>query len=736
MRGLVQGIGFRPFVHGLAQQHALSGFVRNDGGAVVIEVEGESSHLALFEETLPVAAPSLARIEAIDSETIEAIGSQGFSIEESRSSESAVAISPDLATCDACLSELFDPGDRRHGYPLLNCTHCGPRFTIVRSVPYDRASTTMAGFGLCEACRGEYEDPADRRFHAQPTACAECGPAVSALTVRGERLPGDPIATAAAWLRAGKVVAVKGLGGFHLAVDATREASVALLRRRKEREEKPFAVMVQSLERAAELAELTPAERALLTSPARPVVLVRPRTGNPLAAGVAPEQAAVGLMLPYTPLHQLLLRAVQRPLVLTSGNVSDEPIAFRDEDALLRLGGIAEGFLLHDRPIHMRCDDSVARVVNGRPLVLRRSRGFAPAPLALPQPLGEETLAVGGQLKSAFALGLSGRAILGHHLGDLDGLEAYEAFRQAIPHYEALHGAKVRRVVHDLHPDYVSTRYAEERAEREGIERIGVQHHHAHFASCLAENGYAGRALGIVFDGAGYGNDGTVWGGEFLLGDAAEVERVAHLPRVRMPGGTQAMREPWRMALSYLLDAGVDVERLGRRWPAAFPQVLAALQRGINSPWTTSAGRLFDAAAWILGGRDRISFEGQAAMWLEGLATRSEVDVGWDVPGTRGLLARMVAETERGLPLPDIARRFHLSLAARVTSSAVTLASLHGVDTVALSGGVFANALLTSTICRQLERTGLRVLRHSFVPPNDGGLCLGQLAVVAARDSR
>jgi hydrogenase maturation protein HypF len=751
VRGIVQGVGFRPFVFGLATRLRLRGFVKNQTGNVWIEVEGDSASLDHFLAELAGKPPPLAQVEHLSWEPRTPRGEQQFRIEPSDPDTAGpVFISPDTATCPDCLAELFDPKDRRFGYPFLNCTNCGPRLTIITGAPYDRPRTTMAAFALCPACRAEYDDPADRRFHAQPTACAACGPRLRALNARGE-----PVATAAPLadfveaLRAGKIGALKGLGGYHLVCDARKPSAVAELRRRKHRDEKPFAIMVADVAAAEALCEVGDVERALLRSPPCPIVLLRRRLPGAVAEEVAPRNPWLGVMLPYTPLHHLLLRAAAgTPLVMTSGNRSDEPIAYQDDEARARLAGIADCFLVHDRPIHLRCDDSVTRVVDGLELPVRRSRGYAPRPIELPLECPRPILAVGGQLKGTFALGRGRQAFLSHHLGDLDHYDAYQAFVRDIALYQQLFGVRPQRLAHDLHPDYASTRYARERTAREGNELLGVQHHHAHLASCMAEHGLTEPVIGVTFDGTGFGADGAVWGGEFLTGDYRQFRRAAHLRYVGMPGGDQAIREPWRMALAHLADAGAVLPALTARLSAVQIRTMTTmLERRFNTPLTSSAGRLFDAVAALAGVRDRVRFEGQAAIELEGLATEVAPDGTYpvevsrpcdgeaDAPlvvDTRPLIRAVAAEARQGVGAARIARRFHTALVDLVAAGCGRVRETTGLGVVVLSGGVFLNALLTGEASARLRREGFRVYRHRRVPPNDGGLSLGQLAIAAA----
>jgi hydrogenase maturation protein HypF len=746
VQGIVQGVGFRPFVHGLAVRLRLGGFVANHAGSVLIEVEGDAPALDYFLAELAGHPPPLAHIERLAWESRPPRGDAAFRIAASQSEPdpAAVFISPDVATCADCLAELFDPDDRRFGYPFLNCTNCGPRLTIIRGAPYDRARTTMAAFALCAACRAEYEDPANRRFHAQPTCCPACGPRLQLRDAAGAPVTtDDPLARFADALRAGRIGALKGLGGYHLACDARSDAAVGELRRRKHRDEKPFAVMVAGLAAARALCEVSADEETLLCSPRRPIVLLRRR--GAVAEAVAPRNPYLGVMLPYTPLHQLLLRAVgDLPLVMTSGNRTDEPIAYEDADALARLAGIADVFLTHDRPIHVRCDDSVTRSVDGLELPLRRSRGYAPQPLALPLECPQPVLAVGGQFKGAFAVGRGRHAFLSHHLGDLDHYDAYRAFVKDVTLYERLFAVRPKLLAHDLHPDYASTRYAQERAAADGLTLLAVQHHHAHLASCLAEHGLTEPALGVTFDGTGHGTDGAIWGGEFLVGDYRQFRRGAQLRYVGLPGGDRAVREPWRVALAHLLDAGAGPDLLTGRVPgAALRTVEKMISRGVNTPRTSSAGRLFDAIAALAGVRDRVSYEGQAAVELEWLATDVPDDGAYPfdltendgtplVIDTRPLIRAVVRDVGGGTPAGRIARRFHTTLVEVIAAVCDRLRRATGLDVVALSGGVFLNALLTRETVGRLKRDGFRVYRHRLVPPNDGGLSLGQLAVAAA----
>jgi hydrogenase maturation protein HypF len=749
--GIVQGVGFRPYVYGLATRLALHGFVRNHSGGVWIEVEGESKSLDRFWSELAAHPPPLAQIEHMKWEPRQPCGDPQFQIEMSEADSGPVFVGPDIATCEACLAELLDPHDRRHGYPFLNCTHCGPRLTIIRGVPYDRAQTTMAAFPMCVACRAEYDDPANRRFHAQPTACADCGPRLELRDGAGKPVPaGNPVAFFAEALLAGKVGALKGLGGYHLACDATNPAAVAELRRRKHRDEKPFAIMVRDLLAVEKLCEIEDGERQLLASPRRPIVLLRRRPDAEVAEGIAPGNPFLGVMLPYTPVHHLLFDAVgDRPLVMTSGNRSDEPIAYEDADAVERLRGIADLFLTHNRAIHVRCDDSVTRFLDGSELPVRRSRGYAPQPIALPFDCPQPILAVGGQLKVTFALGRDRHAFLSHHIGDLDHYEAFRAFEKDITLYERLFAVNPAVIVHDLHPDYASTRYADERIKAGATKVAGmaVQHHHAHMASCMAEHGLGQPVIGVTFDGTGYGIDGAVWGGEFLVGDCCNFRRAAHLRYVGMPGGDQAVKEPWRMAVAHATASGVECRALwGRLEPGSLRVVAQMLRRGVRTPPTSSMGRLFDAVASLVCLRDRVTYEGQAAIELEWLASQADADGEYpfeicEQPGSaleidlRPLIRAVIEDVDRGVTPEKIARRFHAGLVQMIAVVCSAIRRETGIDLVVLSGGVFHNALLTRESSKRLQADGFAVYRHVKVPPGDGGISLGQLAVAAARMS-
>jgi hydrogenase maturation protein HypF len=750
VEGTVQGVGFRPFAYRLARELDLAGHVLNDERGVVVEIEGEGRRVDAFLERLQADAPPLATVERVLRREVPHTGESGFQILESDAGgEPAAPVSPDNATCPECLGELFDTADRRFRYPFINCTNCGPRFTIVRGVPYDRPLTTMAAFTMCGRCRAEYEDPGDRRFHAQPNACPDCGPSVRLLGANGEPSEpgahGDALAAGAAALRVGRIVAVKGLGGFHLACRADREEVVAELRGRKHREDKPFAVMAPNLESARRLADLDREHERLLLGRERPIVVAPRREDADLAAAVAPRAHDVGVMLPYSPVHHVLLADAGMVLVMTSGNVSDEPIAYRDDEALERLARIADDFLVHDRPIETRTDDSVLRssTLGGRAraVQLRRSRGFVPASLALGPPAERPLLACGAQLKSTFCLAKGDRAWVGHHIGDLKNWETLRSFREGIVHFERLFAVRPEVVAHDLHPDYLSTGYA---LEREGVVHVGVQHHHAHLAACLAEHGEMGLAVGAIYDGAGYGTDGTVWGGEILAGDTDDFERAGHLWPVRMPGGDRAAREPWRMACSWLVEATGSDPRLppalaasvdDRSWHA----IARLASDGLASPVTTSVGRLFDAVAALCGVRSVATYEGQAAAELESVCAADERG-SYPLPLTAGgvmdareTVLAVARDAAAGASPGIVSARFHNALAAVTARACAKCAGRRGLETVVLSGGVFQNRVLVERTAAMLSESGVRVLVPERLPPNDGGISYGQAAVAARR---
>ena len=755
--GLVQGVGFRPYVFRLANEHHLAGTIANTAAGVTIEVQGPPEIVEEFVARLPAEAPPLARITGVSVSERPSNGDREFRILGSRLGEAPRAlISPDVAVCADCLRELFDPADRRFRYPFINCTNCGPRYTIVRGIPYDRARTSMSVFPLCAACQREYDDPANRRFHAQPNACWVCGPRVELWDAEGRPLEAaDPIAEAAARLRAGDVVAVKGLGGFHLAAEATNAAAVERLRERKRRVEKPFAIMAANLARVAQFCELDDASRELLLSAQRPIVLLpklvpssaEGKQPHPIAEAVAPGNRCLGVFLPYTPLHYLLFAAGDFPaLVMTSGNVSEEPIAIDNREADERLRDLADFFLVHNRDILLRSDDSVVRVSGGRPRQWRRSRGYVPVPVFLHEEL-PPILAVGGELKNTICLTRGTQAFLSQHIGDLENAESYRFFEEAVAHLERILEIEPRIVAYDLHPDYFATRWA---LARDGVERVAVQHHHAHIAACMAENHLDGRVLGLALDGTGYGTDGTVWGGEVLVADYRDFTRAAHLDTVPMPGAAAAIHEPWRMAVSYLyrhfgrafLDLDIPfVRQLDR---ARVEVLLRMLERGVNSPLTSSCGRLFDAVAALVGLRERVNYEAQAAIELEmalpETPERHEAyplaivsDAGGYVLDTGPLFASLLDDLQRGRPVGTISQRFHDGLVEGFARAAVLLRERTALDRICLSGGCFQNAYLLEQMTSHLAAAGFKVFTHAEVPAGDGGLSLGQALVAAHR---
>ncbi|HXH94796.1 MAG TPA: carbamoyltransferase HypF [Thermoanaerobaculia bacterium] len=749
VRGIVQGVGFRPFVHNLAHALDLRGFVRNSASGVVIEVEGRGASVDRLLDSIRGHPPPLAQVVEISVSDLVPQQTPAFTIVDSTPDDSALGlISPDVALCTDCRRELHDPSDRRFGYPFINCTHCGPRYTITQGLPYDRPATTMRMFAMCARCLGEYEDPGDRRFHAQPNACPDCGPGL-ALVAGGDdptsfdaRNAMDVIERVQTLLAGGAVVALRSVGGFHLACDAANDDAVVRLRAMKRRSEKPFAVMARDLASAERLCVVSNADRALLLGIEQPIVIMERRADAAIAQSVAPNNRTLGVMLPYTPLHELLFRdAPFDSLVMTSGNRSEEPIVTSNDDALRQFAGRADALLLHNRDIHMRVDDSVVRTFEGQPRMLRRSRGYAPRPIDLGAPVAQ-ILACGAELKNTLCLTRDHQAIVSQHIGDLSSYESMQFFEDTLANLKTLFRIEPRIVAHDLHPLYASTRYA---CSLDGVERVGVQHHHAHIASCMADNGIRGRVIGVAMDGTGYGTDGAIWGSEFLVADFSAFERRAHLRYVPLAGGDAAVRQPWRSALSYLRDASVAG---AARKLALFDEVPrssvaiveAMLARGLNTIPTSSCGRLFDAVASIIGVRHAISFEAQAAIDLEMLAAGEpddadaypfvialtdpmEIDV-------RPMIAEIVDEVLRGTPTTRIASRFHATLAEVIADLCGRIRLRDGINRVCLSGGTFQNFVLLERTARLLRNSGFELFLHSRVPTNDGGISLGQ-AVIA-----
>jgi hydrogenase maturation protein HypF len=787
IRGVVQGVGFRPFVYRLALEEGLAGFVGNDTDGVTIEIEGPEERVEAFLARLRSEQPPLARIDSITECKLAALGVAEFRIVASEVvGRVSTGIPADAATCPDCLRELLDPHDRRYRYPFLNCTNCGPRFTITRSIPYDRPQTSMAKFPMCPACQSEYDDPLNRRFHAQPNACWDCGPRVwlvdnaNSLTrdfreAEANSLPlSKPLSTAQAssskakdtstskqddpinqtihLLLTGKIVAIKGIGGFHLSVDATSQSAVMRLRERKRRYGKPLAVMVRDVEAARAICALTAEEESLLSTPARPIVLARRREDCAIADAVAPGIPWLGLFLPYAPLQHLLFADSRvRALVMTSANLSEEPIAIDNDEALARLGAIADAFLMHDREILQRCDDSVAAVVDGAPQLLRRARGFVPLGVSLPfdaPPL----LAVGGHLKNVFALARGRFVYQSQHLGDLETLTGLEFFRESLDHLMRTFEIEPQAVVHDLHPGYLSTTWAREWARERGLPLIAVQHHHAHIAGCMAEHGLTGSVIGLALDGTGYGSDGKIWGGEILIAKLDSFARFAHLDYVPMPGGEAAIKEPWRMALAHLHAAGIDVGSseslalVGATENEA-QVLLRMIERNVNAPLTSSLGRLFDAVAAVVLNRRVVDYEAQAAIELEGIAVdEADDETGYAMEfvsgnwaareplriSTASLWRALVVDLRAKVSKACIAARFHTGVANGFARAAVLARSASGVNQVALSGGCLHNRRLARLLRVKLEAEGFEVFQHRSVSPGDGGLSYGQIAVAAA----
>ena len=744
--GIVQGVGFRPYVHRLATDRNLGGNISNTPAGVTIEIQGPPDLVEDFVSRLPEEAPALAQITNVLVREMACKPDRCFEILPSHTGEHASAlISPDVAVCDDCLRELFDPQDRRYLYPFINCTNCGPRFTIVREVPYDRPRTSMSAFPMCDKCRTEYEDPQNRRFHAQPNACWECGPQLELWNALGLPMNAlDPIEAAVERLRAGEILAVKGLGGFHFAVDATNSAAVERLRQRKRRVEKPFAVMVSDLEAAGRFCEIDSDARSLLSSRQRPIVLLPKAKGTAISETVAPNQRDLGLFLPYTPLHHLLFAAGEfTALVMTSGNLSEEPIAIDNREAVDRLGSIADFFLVHDREILLRCDDSVVRASAGRPRQIRRSRGYVPAPVRLHKEL-PQILAVGGELKNTICLTRRNLAFLSQHIGDLENIESFDFFRDAVTYLSRILEIEPEVIAHDLHPDYLSTKWA---LTQKGVRLIGVQHHHAHVAACMAENRIDGRVIGLALDGTGYGTDGQIWGGEALIAGYASFERAAHFAYAPLPGGAAAIREPWRMAVSYLaqtfgedfLDLDVPFVRELERGKAEL--ILRMMAQRVNSPLTSSCGRLFDAVAALIGIRREVSYEAQAAIELE-MAARSSSETDaypftihrqdgrWQIDPSP-LFGAIVEDLRRKVRTETISRRFHNGLVETLVRLACMLRQESSINRICLSGGTFNNLLVFEHLIRKLESRGFEVFTHSEVPTGDGGLSLGQALVAA-----
>ena len=744
INGIVQGVGFRPFIYQLANQYNLKGEVANTSAGVAVHIEGPPTKIASFSKDISLKCPPLAHITEISLHDEPFEGFKDFTIVLSREQAvMATLISPDVSVCDDCRRELFDLSDRRFEYPFINCTNCGPRYTIINDIPYDRPKTSMKHFKMCPGCRAEYDDPANRRFHAQPNACAECGPHIELYDNIGQKVETPkPLEKTAKLLKQGCIVALKGLGGFHLAVDAENGQAVEALRRRKHREEKPLALMSYDVECILRFARLRPEEEQLLISPQRPIVLVLKKEPHSISEQVAPGNLYFGVMLPYTPLHYLLLNYGFTALVMTSGNLSEEPICIDNDDAFKRLSGIADYFLIHNRDIYLRSDDSIARKTAGSTRFIRRSRGYVPVPVFLKRKI-PSILACGAELKNTICLTKDNNAFLSQHIGDLENLETYDFFLLTIQHMQRILDIKPEIIAFDLHPDYLSTRYAE---EQQDIQKVQVQHHHAHIASAMAENQIDGSVIGLAFDGTGYGTDGNIWGGEVLVVDMEKYFRAAHFAYVPMPGSAAAIKEPWRMAVSYLYDAfgsdfyDLDLPLLNAIDLKKIKIMAEMVDKKVNSPLTSSLGRLFDGIAAICGIRYKVAFEGQAAMELEMLASDNVKDVydyEWKTADghqilTRPIICGVAKDVARGIAPAVISCKFHQTLIRMFSDLCEVIRKENGLNRVVLSGGVFQNSLLLTGLINVLEKRKFKVFSHSKVPANDGGISLGQALVAAA----
>jgi len=749
IKGIVQGVGFRPFIHKLVKNYNLSGWVLNSNQGVEIEVEGKTEEINSFVNAIKEKLPPLAKIEKIEVSQLPLVGYKEFSIKKSivKEEDSFVLVSPDISICEDCLQELFEPHNRRFRYPFINCTNCGPRFTIIKDIPYDRKKTTMDNFKMCSLCQNEYDDIEDRRYHAQPNACADCGPQVS-LYQNKRKIEGiDPIEKAVKLLKEGKIGAIKGLGGFHLACDATNNKAVARLRRLKNREAKPFALMSFSLEKITQYCKVGDKEKEWLVDRARPIVLLKKREDSVISTSVAPGNNYLGVMLPYTPLHYLLLKDNFTALIMTSGNITDQPIIADNLEALDKLDGIVDFFLTYDRDIFNRCDDSVVKIINDDNVFFRRSRGYVPHPIILDFKL-KEVLALGGELKSTIGFSKENYIFLSQYLGDLKSVETLEFFKESITSFKKMFKAKPEIIACDLHPDYLSTQYAEEMKVKKGFKIVKVQHHHAHIVSCMAENNVKEKVIGVAYDGTGYGDDGNVWGGEFLLCDLKKYSRAGHLKYYPLPGGDKAIVEPWRMAYSYLYSIygpkakTLDIDFNQRMDCNSLSIIEKMIDKNINSPLTSSCGRLFDAISSLIGIKDEISYEGQAAMELESFCS-SGITEGYKfrtykeeekfIIDPQEIFINIIKDLKKGLDKKIIAAKFHNTVAEFTVELCGKIRENTGINGIALSGGVFQNKYLTEKVIFSLEDKGFKVYIQRKVPPNDGGISLGQAVVAGSK---
>lgn len=747
VEGIVQGVGFRPAVFNLAEKMELGGFILNSTKGVEIEIQGVEEKCAEFIAVLPKKIPSRARILKLFSKEIEIIkDSETFGIKKSKSGgESRVLVSPDLPTCDDCLKEIFYPANRRFLYPFTNCTNCGPRFTIIEDIPYDRSQTSMRYFKMCSDCQREYDNPVDRRFHAQPNACSKCGPKLQLFNAGGDVVDDkNVLERAAAFIIMGKIIAIKGLGGYHLVCDATNEQAVEELRRRKIREDKPFALMVLNEAMAKRVCDLSEAELELLNSLERSIVIAKKKVNNGVAYLVAPKNPNIGIILPYTPLHHILLWYAQRPLVMTSANLSDEPICYENQEAIERLKNVADYFLTHNRPIYVRCDDSVVKIFGEQQRLIRRSRGYAPFPILLKAPVEKTILGVGALLKNTFCIADGDRAFLSHHIGDLENSQTLKSFEEGIKHFEKIFHLRPEIIAYDLHPDYLSTKWA----EAQKLPKIGIQHHHAHIVGVMAEYGLEESVIGVAFDGTGYGTDGKIWGGEFLITDLKNFQRTGHLNYVKMPSGEKAIKEPWRMALSYLYkvygdkmwDLEIDfVKNIDRN---AARILIMAMNQNFNSPETSSVGRLFDAVSALLGICQKANYEGQAAIELEYAAAKTQSpeksksyafftfdENGQIITGITAILKDIIKDIVDGVSKEIIAYRFHKTITEIIKINCLLIRQNSGIKKIVLGGGVFQNNLLLGLLTPELKQEGFEIFLPSKVPVNDAGISLGQVVI-------